>query len=108
MELINNGKRVDFFKEIIRVIPTRVVEDKLRADNLLVFDNYCVLYYDPSGRSYSRTEKEEEEIKKDPILFGVISGSNKLYYISDWIDELCDLTLEQVVKNLGEIKTINK
>ena len=98
---------INYIKNFVRVIPDDVAEKKLKADNLLVFDNYCVLYYDPSGESYSETEKEKEErIKKDPILFGVISGSDKLYYIADWIDEFCDLTLEQVVEKIGEVKKL--
>lgn len=99
--------RIDYIKNFVRVIPDEVVKKKLTADSLFVFDNYCVLYYDPSGESFSETEKEKEErIKKDPILFGIISGSKKLYYIADWIDELCDLTLEQVIEKIGKVKEL--
>lgn len=38
------------------------------------------------------------------IIFGVIASSKKLYYITDWIDEYCDLTLEQFVDTLGIAK----
>ena len=41
---------------------------------------------------------EEMKKRKDPILFGVIAGSNKLYFIGDWIDEYCDLRFDDVVK----------
>lgn len=99
--------RIDYIENFVRVVPDEVVKKKLVADSLFVFDNYCVLYYDPSGESFSETEKQKEErIKKDPILFGVISGSRKLYYIADWIDELCDLTLEQVVEKIGKVKEL--
>lgn len=99
--------RIDYIENFVRVIPDEVVKKKLVADSLFVFDNYCVLYYDPSGESFSETEKQKEErIKKDPILFGVISGSRKLYYIADWIDELCNLTLEQVVEKIGKVKEL--
>ena len=72
-----------------------------------VFDNYVILHYDPEGNSVAMTNKEkEEEVRKakDPILFGVISGSNKLYYICDWIDEVIgdDLTWDTVVDSLGK------
>ena len=50
--------------------------------------------------------EEEKRIKKDPILFGVIYGSNKLYYIADWVDEYCDLTWDQVVEKLEKDKTL--
>lgn len=39
---------------------------------------------------------------KDPILFGVMEHSRKLYYIGDWKDEYCDLTLEDMFTSLGE------
>jgi hypothetical protein len=80
------GLRLDYVKNFIRPIPKQVIERKKMADSLEVFDNYAVLHYDPEMKSYSDTKKdsEEKERKKDPILFGLISGSNKLYYIADW------------------------
>ena len=66
-----------------------------------------VLSYDPSGISYARTleqRRKEVEKAKDPILFGVIAGSNKLYYIDDWIDEYCDLRFENIVDIIGKDK----
>ena len=54
--------------------------------------------------------KKEKEIKKDPILFGVIKKSRKLYYVADWKDEVCDLTLDKMFSELGEnvLKINNK
>lgn len=100
---------IDYIKNFTRVIPDSVAEKKVLADNLQVFDNYVILYYDPTGKSFSLTEyekAEEERIKKDPILFGVIKDSDKLYYIDSWIDDLCDLTWDQVVEKLSEDKTL--
>ena len=48
--------------------------------------------------------RKEVEKAKDPILFGVIAGSNKLYYIDDWIDEYCDLRFENIVDIIGKDK----
>lgn len=93
---------LDYIRNFTRVIPDEVYEKKIIADNLLVFDNYVILHYDPEGKSFSLTDEEEKIIKKDPILFGVINGSEKLYYIADWIDDYCDLTLDQVIEKLGE------
>lgn len=100
---------IDYIKNFTRVIPDSVAEKKVWADNLQVFDNYVVLYYDPDGKSFSLTEYEKAEvdrIKKDPILFGVIQGSDKLYYIDSWIDDFCDLTWDQVVEKLSEDKLL--
>lgn len=98
------GVRLDYIKNFTRNIPDEVYEKKTKADSVFVFDNYCVLYYAPDLKSYKLTKEEEERIrrkKSDPILFGMINGSHNLYYIADWIDEYCDLTLEEFIKVSG-------
>lgn len=98
------GVRLTYIKNFSRPVPDNVIETKLKADDLLVFDNYCVMYYDPELKSYKMTKEEQEALRKkktDPILFGMISGSNNLYYVADWIDEYCDLTLEEFIKVSG-------
>lgn len=52
---------------------------------------------------YRLTRKRGGGKRKDPILFGVIAGSNKLYFIGDWIDEYCDLRFDDVVNNARTI-----
>ena len=77
------------------------LEEKIaKMNELEVFDNYVVLYYDPDGKVYKETAYEEAK-RRDPIIFGVIAGSKKLYYVADWIDEYCDLTLDAFVDALG-------
>lgn len=96
---------LDYIANFTRIISPEVAEKKLLADKLHVFDNYVVLHYDPTGASREMTEEEKmREIKRkaDPVLFGVILGSTKLYYIGDWVDEYCDLTWEQIVEKIGE------
>jgi len=98
------GVRLDYIKNFTRNIPEEVLAKKIKADSLLVFDNYCVLYYDPNVKSYKLTKEEKDEIrrkKSDPILFGMINDSHNLYYIADWIDDYCDLTLEEFIKVSG-------
>jgi hypothetical protein len=86
-------------KNFSRPLPDKAVKKLTEVDSLEVFDNYVVMCYDPEGKK--KVETEEERVKrKDPILFGLISGSNKLYYITDWVDEYCDLTLQQFVDTL--------
>ena len=61
-----------------------------------------VLYTD-----YSKKEErviEEERREHDPILFGTFqSRKNKVcidrfYYLGDWVDEYCDLTLDKMIE----------
>ena len=87
-----------YIKNYVRPIPEDLFDIKLKADLLEVFDNYVILHY--SGDTVdSPTIKE---LKKDPILFGVIKDSRKLYYIGDWIDPDDDLTWETVENTIGK------
>ena len=93
---------ITYLENYIRNIPMDIADLKIKADELEVFDNYVILHYDPEGTSTSLTKEEIEERRRDPILFGVISGSRKLYYIGDWIDEYCDLTFDTLVEHFGQ------
>lgn len=58
------------------------------------------MYVDYTGEKLKTNSDKIRE--KDPILFGVFSFQpDVLYYIVDWIDEYCDLTLDKL---LTEIK----
>ncbi len=93
----DKGLNICYIKNFGRVIPAEAINEKKRADELLIFDNYVVLFYDKTQKTYKQTLEE-----KDPIIFGIITGVNKLYYITDWVDEYCDLTLKQLVDKFGE------
>lgn len=94
------GIKLDYIKNFTRPLPQEVVSKIERVNQLEVFDNYVVLYYDPEGKIYKETAQEEAK-RRDPIVFGVIAGSTKLYYITDWVDEYCDLTLEKFIDAIG-------
>ena len=98
---------LDYIANYVRTIPLDIIKKKIEVDMLEVFDNYVILHYDPQGNAVEMTpaeKKKEVDKAKDPILFGVIAGSNKLYYIADWIDTTItdDLTWETMVENLGQ------
>ena len=91
--------KLTWVKNYIRVIPEDVMQEKRSFDTKEVFDNYVILHFDKDDSSTEMTEKEKEKAK-DPILFGVVKGSRKLYYVADWIDEYCDLTLDKMLETL--------
>jgi hypothetical protein len=93
------GVAMDYVKNYMRPIPQEAVDKINKANELEVFDNFVVLHFDPESKSYKETEYERAK-RKDPIIFGVIAGSKKLYYITDWVDEFCDLTLDKFVDTL--------
>lgn len=92
--------KLDWVKNFTRVMPKKVCDSLADAESSGIFDNYVILHYDPKGVGSSLTKKEKER-KKDPILFGVIECSHRLYFIDDWIDEFCDLTLSTLLKELS-------
>ena len=94
------GLSLDYIKNFAKPIPQEVVNKISKLNELEVFDNYVVLHYDPEKKAVKETEYERAK-RKDPIIFGLIAGSKKLYYVTDWIDEYCDLTLEKFIDTLG-------
>lgn len=82
-----------------RDIPDDVVDKLMEAQPY--FDEFFVVFTDYTGEAERTVEKEKRD--KDPILFGVIHHPNKdraltnrFYFIADWVDEYCDLTLEEL------------
>ena len=94
------GIKLEYVKNFTRPMPQDIVDKIAKINQLEVFDNYVVLYYDPDGKIYKETAREEAK-RKDPIIFGLIAGSDNLYYVADWVDEYCDLTLEAFIDAIG-------
>lgn len=82
-------------------IPSEVTEKINKSEDLKVFDNYYILYKDPD---FKKNIFKYAEVDKDPIVFGVINGSTKLYYIADWISDFCDLTYDKIIEKTQNSK----
>lgn len=65
------------------------------------FDQLYVVFTDYTGKIERQIEKERRD--KDPILFGTFQNQSsrtvidRFYYLGDWEDEYCDLTLDKMV-----------
>lgn len=94
---------IDYISNFGRVIPDKVAALKIKADELGVFDNYLILHYNPKGETWKTEEekRKEEFARRDPILFGIINNSNRLYKIADWVDIYCDLTWEDIIDKIS-------
>ena len=103
------GTMVDFLRYYDDEIPQEAIEKKVAADKLMVFDNYVVAHYSDLIQKAAKVEKKvsdkeekrQREKRRDPILFGLIKNSRKLYFICDWKTDTDDLTLEKLEKELG-------
>jgi len=73
------------------------------------FDQLYVLFTDYTGKVERQVEKERRQ--KDPILFGTFQNEktktviDRFYFLGDWEDEYCDLTLDKMV---NEVETSKK
>ena len=90
-----------------REIPDEIVEiiEKVKDK----FDALYVVFTDYTGKIERQVEKERKA--KDPILFGTFQDTgnrvviDRFYYLGDWEDEYCDLTLDKMVnetQNVGK------
>lgn len=97
-----------------REIPDDVV--KIIEQTKDIFDQMYIVYTDYTGKAERQIEAVKKE--KDPILFGTFQDRknkvcvDRFYYLADWEDEFCDLTLDKMVNEtsrLGRniIRTIN-
>lgn len=107
--------RIIDLKNYRRVIPeeNRNVIKEVKSKN--IFDKFCVIYTDYTETT-NPSPKEQKIIKenRDPICFGYFENTtsqekgSRFYFITDWIDEYCDLTLDKMIeladeKHLGKI-----
>lgn len=82
-----------------REIPDEIVE--VIAATKYKFDQLYVVFTDYTGKVERQIEKERRD--KDPILFGTFQNQSnrtvidRFYYLGDWEDEYCDLTLDKMV-----------
>ena len=69
-------------------------------------DNLYEVFTDYTKKEQRKIAKERRE--KDPIIFGALKKDGKvldrLYYICDWVDEYCDLTLDKLVNEYASKK----
>ena len=106
-------------EEFPRLIPKDVTAKLKVLKKKNIFNELWILHL---TYNEDKLKTNKEKIKeKDPIVFGRLTNDqnsssenpSKLFYITDWVDEYCDLTLEKFTKvvkakDLGDINTIEE
>ena len=91
----------------MREIPDELVETIEKTRD--IFDELYVIFTDYTGKEERKVKKEKRD--KDPILFGVFknrtSVADRFYFLGDWIDEYCDLTLDKMIEQYKEKKDVS-
>lgn len=81
----------------MREVPDDLVETIEKTKD--IFDEFYIVFTDYTGKEERKVEKERRD--KDPILFGCFKNSrnvgDRFYFLGDWIDEYCDLTLDKMI-----------
>ena len=87
-----------------REIPDEIF-DKIK-DHIDLFDHIYIVFTDYTMKVSKHIDKKTRE--KDPIMFGAVDRKSssfrpivgpRYYFIGDWVDEYCELTLEQMIDN---------
>ena len=89
-----------------REIPDEVASQLIEFKQRNIFSQYYVVFTDYTGETSKELKAEQK--RKDPILFGTFmkkdtSGTylhDRFYYIADWEDEYCDLTLARMTAEM--------
>lgn len=82
-----------------REIPDEIVDVVSKVKDK--FDKLYVVFTDYTGKVERKVNKVNRE--RDPILFGTFQDTSKrvvidrFYYLGDWVDDYCDLTLDKFV-----------
>ena len=88
----------------MREIPDELVDTIERTKN--IFDEFYVIFTDYTGKEERKVEKERRD--KDTILFGVFKNqtnvADRFYFLGDWVDEFCDLTLDKMIEQYKDKK----
>lgn len=115
-----------------REIPDHISEKLRYCRAHKLFDEYAILYTDYSGKQNSSAKElttanasnqpRQRSISRDPILFGLYRGHvqvynsdvgpknihnishlyGRAYFIGDWVDEHCELTLDSWLGVISE------
>lgn len=86
-----------------REIPDDIVDVIAKVGDK--FDKMYVLFTDYTGAVEREVAKSRRE--KDPILFGSFQDKDsrvvvdRFYFLGDWVDEYCDLTLDKMISQMS-------
>lgn len=94
-----------------REVADSIIDKLVLAKENELFDEYYVLFTDYTMKDTKEISKERRD--KDPILFGAFKSADnnnipesRFFYIGDWIDEYCDLTLEEMLTQYEKSESV--
>lgn len=105
-----NSVKIVELENYPRSIPDENMEDIEKAKELGVFDVMLVLYTDLENEEVNTPEQKAFAVRnRDPVVFGMFMEDkinlkhDRLYFITDWEDEFCDLTFTKMIEKMTEM-----
>lgn len=105
-----NSVKIVELENYPRSIPDENMDDIFAAKELGLFDVLLVLYTDLENEEVnSPAQKEFVARNRDPVVFGMFVNDkinlkhDRLYFITDWEDEFCDLTFTKMIDKMSEM-----
>lgn len=105
------GKAIKLIEldKYIREIPDEYIDKISEASD--IFDKLYICFTDYTDKVAKKVAKERRA--KDPIVFGAfldideesntkIYVENRLFFICDWVEDKCDLTLEELIRDVKD------
>ena len=105
-----NSVKIVELENYPRSIPDDNMADIERAREIGVFDVLLVLYTDLTNEEVNTPEQKAFAARnRDPVVFGMFMEDkinlkhDRLYFITDWEDEFCDLTFTKMIEKMSSI-----
>ena len=108
----------DVASDVVKIIDLESYEREIPDEIVAViekvkdkFDQLYIVFTDYTGKV--ERQVAEERRRKDPILFSTFQNGetrsviDRFYYLGDWVDEYCDLTLDKMVNEIKDVKERN-
>lgn len=103
-----NSVKIIELERFPRVIPEENAKRILETKQF--FDEVCIVFTDFTDDDHiSTVDAQVIQKNRDPIAFGYFRNAaanlrgDRFYFITDWEDEYCDLTLTKLVEELGKL-----
>jgi hypothetical protein len=99
-KVVDKVVKFDLLANFPRPIPVKVRTRIAEVREKQVFDEFHILYVDYTEEAPLKTTAKKIR-EKDPILFGTFKFQpDVFYFIVDWVDKYCDITLSKVVETI--------
>lgn len=100
-KIANDVVKIIELENYEREIPDEIIDVIYAVKEKNLFDQLYVVFTDYTGKIEKQVAKERRD--HDPILFGAFLDKrnnaivDRFYYLGDWEDEFCHLTLDKMV-----------